>query len=50
MNNVKRLWSVSEQLVPSDNPRDFNQALMDLSALVCTVKDPKCSLCPIRNY
>ena len=48
--NTKRLWSLSEQLVPKDNPRDFNQALMDLGALVCTVKNPKCSFCPIRNY
>ena len=37
-------------MVPYKNPRDFNQALMDLGALVCTVKNPKCSFCPIRNY
>ena len=48
--NIKRLWSLSEQLVPYENPRDFNQALMDLGALVCTVKNPKCSFCPIQNH
>ena len=46
----KRLWSLSEQLVPNHNARDFNQALMDLSAIVCTANKPKCNVCPIQNY
>ena len=30
--------------------RDFNQALMELGALVCTPKKPKCIKCPVRSY
>lgn len=30
-------------------PGDFNQALMELGATVCTPKSPKCSECPIQN-
>jgi len=50
LQDTKRLWTLSERLVPNDNPRDFNQALMDLGAIVCTSKKPKCNFCPIQNY
>ncbi|MCU0523569.1 MAG: A/G-specific adenine glycosylase [Elainella sp. Prado103] len=40
------LWQVSEQLLPIDRARDFNQALMDLGATICTPKQPACLLCP----
>lgn len=35
------------ELMP-DDPNRFNQALMELGALVCTPKNPKCSECPIQ--
>ncbi|NER78531.1 MAG: A/G-specific adenine glycosylase [Leptolyngbya sp. SIO1D8] len=41
-----QLWFLSETLLPSDNPRDFNQALMDLGATICTRYRPACSSCP----
>ncbi len=47
---LNRLWQASEQLLDSDNPRDFNQALMDLGATVCTPRDPACLLCPWRSH
>jgi A/G-specific adenine glycosylase len=34
--------------VEKPNPGDYNQALMELGALVCTPKAPKCLLCPLR--
>lgn len=43
---IKSLWSVSSELLDPDNPRDFNQALMDLGATLCTPKKPACLLCP----
>ncbi len=43
------LWTLAEQLVPSKRPGDFNQALMELGALVCTPKSPQCLVCPIAN-
>ncbi|WP_320673796.1 8-oxo-dGTP diphosphatase MutT [Prochlorococcus sp. MIT 1341] len=42
-----RLWRLSFLLLDKERPRDFNQALMDLGALVCTSRNPKCSLCPL---
>lgn len=43
---MKSLWSVSSALLDPDNPRDFNQALMDLGATLCTPQNPACSRCP----
>ena len=46
----KKLWELSSFLIPTLNPRDFNQALMDLGAIVCTPKKPTCSYCPLQNF
>ena len=43
---IALLWQVSETLVVGDRPRDFNQALMDLGATVCTPRSPACPTCP----
>jgi A/G-specific adenine glycosylase len=43
----KHLWTVSETLVPRKHVFDFNQALMDLGALVCVARKPKCVICPM---
>jgi A/G-specific adenine glycosylase len=43
----KRLWQLAEDLLPDGQARDFNQALMELGALVCTPADPKCVACPV---
>jgi A/G-specific adenine glycosylase len=45
----KRLWAVSEALVPRKHVFDFNQALMDLGALVCVARKPKCLVCPMTK-
>ncbi|MDJ1172523.1 A/G-specific adenine glycosylase [Roseofilum capinflatum] len=42
----KQLWQLSDAMVDRENPRDFNQALMDLGATICTPKAPKCDRCP----
>lgn len=39
-----------EQLIHPVYPGDFNQALMDLGAMICTPTSPKCLLCPVREY
>ncbi|PWL22005.1 MAG: A/G-specific adenine glycosylase [Synechococcus sp. XM-24] len=44
--NSKELWALSEQLLSREQPRNFNQALMDLGATVCTPKNPSCLECP----
>jgi A/G-specific adenine glycosylase len=43
----KRLWQEAERLVPHERPGDFNQALMELGATVCTPRQPKCESCPL---
>jgi A/G-specific adenine glycosylase len=41
------LWQLSESLIPKGFASSFNQALMDLGAMVCTPKDPQCLRCPL---
>jgi len=43
------LWKLSEALVPEGLSNPFNQALMDLGSILCTVKEPDCANCPLRN-
>ncbi len=45
----KHLWAVSEALVPQRQVFDFNQALMDFGATVCTARQPRCSACPMSK-
>ncbi len=45
-----RLWALSESLIPKGKGYDFNQALMDFGATVCTARDPYCLLCPMKDF
>jgi A/G-specific adenine glycosylase len=45
----RHLWAVSETLVPSRHAFDFNQALMDLGAMVCVARNPRCLVCPMTR-
>jgi A/G-specific adenine glycosylase len=45
----KRLWGLSEALVPYKHVFDFNQALMDFGATICTARKPKCDACPMTR-
>ena len=45
----RRLWQISEALVPHKHVFDFNQALMDLGAMVCTARKPRCLVCPLSR-
>ena len=44
----KFFWGKSAKLLPTGRARDFNQALMELGALVCLPKNPDCHLCPLQ--
>ena len=46
----KQLWEFAEQIVPRQNPGEFNQALMELGAKVCTPKEPDCPSCPVKRW
>jgi len=43
------MWTTAENIVDPANPGDFNQAMMELGATVCTPKSPNCSSCPLRD-
>lgn len=43
----KQIWEISAELIPKKNPSDYNQAMMDLGAGICTPKNPACSECPL---
>ncbi|MFP5368759.1 MAG: A/G-specific adenine glycosylase [Actinomycetes bacterium] len=45
----RHLWDLSRTVLPMKHVFDFNQALMDLGALVCTARKPKCLVCPMRR-
>ena len=44
-----RLWQLTGEVTPNTQVADFNQAMMDLGAMVCTRSKPKCSLCPLQS-
>ena len=46
---LQTLWQLAEELVPAGDPGEFNQALMELGALVCTPANPRCEACPMRR-
>jgi A/G-specific adenine glycosylase len=43
------LWQAAEQLLPARRAGQFNQAMMELGALVCTPTSPGCSACPLAG-
>lgn len=45
----RRLWELAAAHLPEGRAGDYNQALMDLGALICLPKNPRCLLCPLRE-
>ena len=50
LHNKNRIEKTIYKIIPKGNPGDFNQALMELGALLCTPQRPICTKCPITNY
>src|SRR5204862_4869730 len=46
----KRLWQNAAMLVPKANALTYNSALIDLGALVCVPRQPKCGVCPVKKF
>jgi A/G-specific adenine glycosylase len=44
----KWVWQAAEEVLPRKRVGDFNQAMMELGALVCTPTNPKCGECPLK--
>jgi len=45
----EHLWQTAEQILDLSRPGDFNQAMMELGATLCTPRAPACLVCPVRN-
>jgi A/G-specific adenine glycosylase len=53
---LRKLWSLAEKNLPESDADIYTQGLMDLGAIVCVRKFPRCDICPLiqfcyaRNY
>lgn len=50
-----QLWSLATDIVRRGfahgfEPRNINQSLMELGALLCTPQNPQCAICPVNEY
>ncbi len=45
----KILWEIAERETPKAGVERYNQAMMDMGAMICTRSKPKCELCPIAH-
>ncbi len=45
----KAIWTVANSLLPKGKTYAWNQALMDLGAMICTARQPKCAQCPVNT-
>ncbi len=46
---TRRLWALAATTIPHGRGYEFNQAIMDLGALVCRARRPTCPECPVRR-
>jgi len=44
----RRLWALAAHVTPRGAAGDFNQAIMDLGATICTARVARCPICPVR--
>lgn len=48
--SARQSWNAAQQLLDRDRPGDFNQAMMELGAIICLPGEPLCGQCPIRVF
>lgn len=46
---TRAVWALAEALVPEAGAGEWNQALMELGATVCTARSPRCEGCPVAR-
>jgi len=44
------LREIARMLIPEGRAREFNGALMELGALTCIARNPRCAICPVRRF
>lgn len=45
----KEFQHLAESLLDKEQPGNFNQAMMEFGALICTPSNPQCEICPFNN-
>jgi len=45
----KTLWKIAYDMVDQQHPFEYNQAMMDIGATLCTPKAPRCEVCPFEH-
>ena len=47
----KQIWKTAHEILPRRGKRawEVNQAVMELGALICTAREAKCGICPVRR-
>jgi len=46
----KKFEKIVRDIISTDRPSDYNQALMELGAMVCSPTNPSCLLCPVQTH
>jgi A/G-specific adenine glycosylase len=46
----KQIEAILEQMIVKDEPGDFNQAMMEMGALICKAQSPLCEHCPVSEH
>ena len=46
----RTLWQYAASLLPKSDAATFNSALLDLGALICVARKPKCDVCPVKAF
>ena len=46
---MKQLWYLAESITPAAQTAEFNQAMMDIGAMICVKSKPKCEACPLKG-
>ena len=46
----KTLWQYAASLLPVSDARTFNSTLLDLGAMICVARKPKCYVCPVKAF
>jgi A/G-specific adenine glycosylase len=47
---LARVWDAAEALQPARGGRAFNAGLMEIGALICTPRAPRCGECPVTEF
>lgn len=50
MRRKKEVREAYQSILDKERPREFNYALLDLGAAICTPRNKSCSICPVSNY